>query len=147
MKNLDLESVEAQIEMLADQRAVTKAQPINQVPEHQAAWRFFAFEQIFFFWEAYTVSVDELVFTIIAGVVAVTIVAVIFIPHWSAAFIVLPLIIVLYIDLLGTIRFFGLQINGLTYVCVVVRTFSFSHPSHNRLLTRLTRLACLFTKL
>ena len=113
--------------MLADQRAVTKAQPINQIPEHQSAWRFFAFQQIFFFWEAYTVAVDELVFTIIAGVVAVTLVAVIFIPHWTAAFIVLPLIIVLYVDLLGTIRFFGLQINGLTYVCVVVRTISLRH--------------------
>ena len=121
LKNLDLQSVEAQIEMLLDQRNVTKAQPINQTPEHRAEWAFFSFEKMFFYWEAYAVAVDELVFTMISGVVAVTFISFLFIPHWTSVLFVLPSITVLYIDLLGVIRFFGLQINGLTYICVVVR--------------------------
>jgi len=120
LKNLDLRSVHAQVDMLFDQREVSMAQPINMMPQHQDDWAMFSFNDLFFYWEAYAVAVDELVMTIISGVVSVTLIAFIFIPHWSAAFFVLPMIMVLYINLLGTVRFFGLDINGLTYICVVV---------------------------
>lgn len=49
----------------------------------------------------YSVSVDEMVFTMIAGVVAVTFIAFVFIPHWTGAVLVCPLIIILYINMLG----------------------------------------------
>ncbi|CAB9518966.1 Protein patched homolog 1 [Seminavis robusta] len=120
LQNLDLKSVTAQMDMLLDQRNVTQRQPLNQLPEHSEEWAMFNFETLFFYWEAFVVAVDELVMTIISGVIAVTVIAIIFIPHWSAAFFVFPIIMVLYIDMLGTIRFFGLDINGLTYICIVV---------------------------
>ena len=47
-------------------------------------------------------------------------VAFVFVPHWTASLFVVPLICVLYTNLLGTVRFLGLYINPLTYVCVVV---------------------------
>ena len=46
-------------------------------------------------------SVDELVFTMIAGVVAVTFITFVFVPHWTGAVLVCPLIIVLYVNMLG----------------------------------------------
>jgi len=120
LQDLDLKDVEAQIDMLFDQREVTLAQPINQMEEHQKDWAFFAYDELFGYWEAYSVSVDELVFTMIAGVVAVTFISFVFIPHWTGAPLVCPLIIVLYINMLGSLNFLGLHINGITYVCVVV---------------------------
>jgi len=112
--------VEAQIDMLFDQRDVTLAQPINQQEGHEKDWAFFAYDELFGYWEAYSVSVDELVFTMIAGVVAVTFIAFVFIPHWTGAVLVCPLIIILYINMLGSLNCLGLHINGITYVCVVV---------------------------
>ena len=120
LKNLDLESVQAQIDMLNDQHEVTMVQPINQLDYTKDEWRFFAFDELFFYWEAYAVAVDELISTMAGGVIAVCVISAVFMPHWTAVAFVLPFIVVLYIDLLGTVRFFGLNINGLTYVCVVV---------------------------
>jgi hypothetical protein len=51
--------------------------------------------------EFYTVAINELILTTIAGIVAVSIVGFIFIPHWTAVLFVSPLITTLYIDLLG----------------------------------------------
>jgi hypothetical protein len=59
----------------------------------------------------FTAATNELIFTIISGAVAVTIVAIILIPHWSAALYVLPFMIVLNVDLLGMIQLAGLSIN------------------------------------
>jgi hypothetical protein len=47
------------------------------------------------------VCVSELTATTIAGVVSVTVVAFLLIPHWTAVFYVLPLIVILYVDMLG----------------------------------------------
>ena len=117
LRNIDLKNVEEQIEMLADQREVASVQPINQ---DKNDWSFFAWDEMFFYWEAYAVAVKELIFTIIAGVVAVTVISFVFMPNYTATLIICPMILVLYIDLLGTFRAIGLNINGLTYVCVVV---------------------------
>lgn len=53
------------------------------------------------FQEFYTVAINELILTTISGIVAVSIVAFLFIPHWTAVLFVSPLITTLYIDLLG----------------------------------------------
>jgi hypothetical protein len=53
-------------------------------------------------------------------VVAISVIGFLLIPHWSAVLFVTPLIMVLYVDLLGTLQFSGLKINPLTYVCLVV---------------------------
>lgn len=71
-------------------------------------------------WAFYEASVDELIFTTIAGVAAVTGVAFCFIPHWTAALFVFPLICILYIDLLGFIQWFDVSINAVSYIALVM---------------------------
>lgn len=61
-----------------------------------------------------------MVFTMIAGVVAVTFITFVFVPHWTGAVLVCPLITILYINMLGLMNFLGLRINGMTYLCIVV---------------------------
>ena len=65
--------------VLNDQRAVTVAQPLN---EGQKDFRMFTFADLYFLWEFYSVAVDELIVTTIAGVVSVTVVAFLLMPHW-----------------------------------------------------------------
>ena len=57
--------------------------------------------------EFYSASVNELILTTILGVVSVTGIALLFIPHWTAALFVLPMICILYIDLLGVMQWGG----------------------------------------
>ncbi|CAB9499474.1 Pick C1-like protein 1 [Seminavis robusta] len=114
---VDLEVVQEQSFFYADQQQVSEAQPINQGEDR---FKFFSFFNIYFIWEFYTVVVHELILTTVSGIVAVTVLAFIFIPHWSAALFVLPVMCILYIDLLGMLQFIGLYINPLTYLCLVI---------------------------
>jgi hypothetical protein len=52
-------------------------------------------------WEFYATAVDELLLTTILGVAAVTGIAFLLIPHWTAAPFVAVSLIVLYVELLG----------------------------------------------
>ena len=70
--------------------------------------------------ELYKVAIQELVFTTIWGVVAVCAVGFVIIPHWTAVLFVGPLIVMLYFNLLGTMQAFGIYINAVTYVTVVI---------------------------
>ena len=98
LRNVDFDVVQSQIAMLNDQRAVSAAQPVNQGEEH---WKMFTFADLYFLWEFYSIAVKELTSTTIAGVVSVAIIAFLLIPHWTAVFFVLPMIIMLYVDMLG----------------------------------------------
>lgn len=117
LAKIDFDNVQEQIKMLNDQRAVSYAQPAN---EGQDDFRMFTFTDLYFLWEFYSVAVRELAITTIVGVVAVTLVAFVLMPHWTAVFIVFPMIIMLYVDLLGTLQWAGLHINAVTYVCLTI---------------------------
>lgn len=78
------------------------------------------FVKIYNIWSFYSVTVNELILTTTVGVVAVTGLALLLIPHWSAALFVFPLICILYIDLLGVMQWAGLHINAVTYVALVM---------------------------
>ena len=117
LRNVDLTNVNDQIDMLMGQREVTLQQPTNQGLKDL---NFFSFDTIFFYWELYAQAVQELSVTILSGIVAVTLVSVILIPHWSAVLFVLPGIVIMYINFLGTMQWMGLHINSLTYVIVVM---------------------------
>lgn len=58
--------------------------------------------------------------TTILGVVSVTLVAFLFIPHWTAALFVLPMICMLYVDLLGFMQWGGVTIDPVAYVTCVM---------------------------
>ena len=88
--------------MLHDQREVTQTQPINNLPQYQDNWAFFSYENMYLYWEAFDVAVDELMFTILSGIVACTLIAFILMPHWTGALFVGPMICMLYINYLGT---------------------------------------------
>jgi Niemann-Pick C1 protein len=66
------------------------------------------------------VSAKELRFTTIMGIVAVTGVTFLLIPHWTAAIFVLPLISVLYLDLLGVLQWAGIHVNPVSYIALVL---------------------------
>jgi len=115
--NVDVEDVNDQIDTLDDQRAVSKRQPVNQ---GESDWRFFSYDGIYNIWEFYAVSVEELIFTTIIGVVAVTGVALVFVPHFSGALFVLPMICLLYVDLLGVMNWGGVDVNAVSYIALVM---------------------------
>ena len=104
MEGLDQDVVTEAIEALADQHAVSARQPINQ---NRDEFAFFYFDTSFFIFEFYTAAPKELALTTIIGVASVTAIAMLLIPHWTAALLVGPLIAILYVDLLGTMQMAG----------------------------------------
>ncbi|CAB9516753.1 Pick C1-like protein 1 [Seminavis robusta] len=104
-------------DMLKEMRAVSSRQPINQGKEH---WPFLTYSDEYHILEFYSVVVDELISTTIMGVVAVSVIAMIFIPHWTAVLFVFPFISFLYIDMLGFLYISGVQINAISYMTLVM---------------------------
>jgi len=99
LRKVDMYDIQDQIATLQLQRDITLSQPINQIGDELAL---FTFDDMYFFWELYSTVVDELIFSTMTCVVVVTGVTFVTIPHWSAVAFVLPLIIMLYFDMLGT---------------------------------------------
>ena len=106
LDNLSLDFVQDQIDAMADIKRVISDHPINQ-GTNEGDEAFFAFDLIFFLWEFYTLVTEELRTTAVSGIVTVSVIGFVLIPHWSAFFFVAPLIIVLYVDLLGKIQAIG----------------------------------------
>jgi len=107
MDQIDWTSVQNQIGAFRQQMDVTLAQPINS-PELLAepgSFNFFLYESsTFYAWEFYEMMVAELIGTSVSGMVVVMIMAFLFLPHWSGVFILLPVMVVLYIDMIGKFR-------------------------------------------
>jgi Niemann-Pick C1 protein len=117
MDNVDVENVNEQVDALEDQSSVSGGQNINQ---GRGEWAFFTYDGIYNIWEFYAASVNEVIFTTVLGVASVTGITLIFVPHWSAAFFVLPLICILYVDLLGAMQWAGVHINAVSYISLVM---------------------------
>lgn len=73
-----------------------------------------------FFREFYRVSPDELRLSTIIGTITVSILALVFIPHWTAVLFVAPIMICLYVDLLGWIQLLGVHVNPVMYISYVM---------------------------
>jgi len=108
-----MQSVTDNIKTLEAERQVVKSQLMNQGKKD---FPFFTYTDQYRMWEFYAASVGELTFTAVTGVVSVTVIALLMIPHWSAAFIVLPIMCVLYVDMLGFMQWCGVTINGVSYM-------------------------------
>ena len=115
--NVDMEDVADQIDTLADLKRVASSQPINEGKVEQS---FFTSLAEYNTWEFYTQSVDELILTAVLGIVSVTIIAFILVPHWTASPTVFPLMCLLYMDLLGVLQWGGIAINAVSYVTLVM---------------------------
>jgi Niemann-Pick C1 protein len=64
--------------------------------------------------------VEELILSTVLGVVAVVVISLFFIPHWTGAIFVSVFVSMLYIDLLGFAQVAGLHINSVTYIGLVM---------------------------
>lgn len=117
IKNLDYNSVGDQIALLQAQNKVTINHPLNHNAKEYHA---FLYKDRFHLWEFFEVAIQELQYTAVTGIATVTIFSLLFVPHWSGVVYVFPLMCVLYVDLLGLFQAFGLSINVLTYVTLVV---------------------------
>lgn len=98
VKNVNFNDVQEQVNLLLDQRAVTAKEPVNQGKHN---WPFFTLNELYFLWEFYAITANQLTFSTVTGVVAVTVVSFLLMPHWTATVFVLPMIVILYLDLLG----------------------------------------------
>ena len=72
------------------------------------------------FREFYRVSPDELQLSTIIGTITVSALALLFIPHWTAVLFVAPIMICLYVDLLGWIQLLGVHVNPVMYISYVM---------------------------
>ena len=117
MNNIDLLDIHDQIKAYEDQNRVAVMSPVNQGGEDLT---FFSHSEMYLTWVFYLVAVDELILTTVIGVVAVTGVAFLFVPHWTAVLFVLPLICILYVDLLGVMKWAGIHINAVSYLAMVM---------------------------
>ena len=117
MNNINDDVVTELIDALEDQREISSKQPVNAGKDD---WSFFTYSELYLIWEFYSAAVGELILTTILGVVAVSVLAAVFMPHWSAIFFVAPLICVLYVDLLGVLQFSGIAINPVSYISLVM---------------------------
>merc|ERR1719215_1880362 len=119
MNRINQRSVESQIDALENQRIISEQMPINMGVDPDN-WKFFTFEELYYIWQFYTESPSELVLSTILGVSAVSIISLIFIPHWSAVLFVAPIISILYVDLLGFLQLCGVAINAVSYIALVM---------------------------
>lgn len=104
MDNVDVEDVQNQINAWAEQLRVTEDQPVNaeKFIVEGSGFNFFLYEEnMIFTFEFFAIFVSELINSSILGVAAVTVVAFLFLPHWSSALFLCPLLSILYIDLIG----------------------------------------------
>ncbi|CAB9509581.1 Pick C1-like protein 1 [Seminavis robusta] len=117
LDNIDEENVLEVVAALELQRSISANQLINKDKDE---WAFFTWAEDYYIWEFYLVSPDELRLTTIIGVVSVSFLALIFIPHWTAILFVGPIVAILYIDLLGFIELCGLAVNPVMYISTVM---------------------------
>ena len=100
LTNVDFDNVQDQLDYYHDQLEVTHSQPINDGLAEKD-WPFFSFEYIYFVWQYYDAIKSELIFSTISGVVALSLIGFVLMPHWSASVYLVPLIIILYMDVMG----------------------------------------------
>ena len=102
--NIDVASVDNQVQAFNDLMDVTVAQPINSDVDYAAGegFHFFMHEDtMIYYWEFLGAMMGELITSSILGGLGVAVISAVFLPHWTAPLILVPLIAILYIDLLG----------------------------------------------
>ena len=108
------------VQAFRDQRAITKNQPINQLENSNGEYSFFTYESVYLLWEFLLVTPTALIQSTLIGIGTVSLMSIFFMPHWSGFFFVTPLAMVLYIDLTGFIQFFGIDLNGISFVSLLM---------------------------
>ena len=113
--NVDVYDNEAQIDALKAEKEVAQSQSMN-LGKDTSDWRMFSFGEIYHAWELYAVIVQEILLSVIVGLVAVFVIALIFIPHLFGALLVTPIVGMIYVELLGVLQIAGLHLNTVSAV-------------------------------
>ena len=74
----------------------------------------------YYIWEFYKASPEELILSTLLGTASVSFLALLFIPHWSAVFIVCFMLSVLYVDLMGFIQLCGVSVSPVMYISMIM---------------------------
>ena len=119
LDQVDIDDVKAQIVAFDNQERVARMQAVNNGLEGND-WAFFSFDASYFVWSFFKVCPQGLKLTTITGLTAVTLISVFAIPHWSSGFFSAPLTVVLYVDLLGFLQFWGVTINAVSYITLTL---------------------------
>lgn len=119
--DVPFDDADAQMDFVLKQRAVTERQPVNisDGNDHDN-WAFFMYNINLIIIDFMLILDKEIIGTAVASLVAVSIVTLLFMPHWTAILFVLPLMVVLYVDLLGTIQIMGFHLNAIVFIIFVV---------------------------
>ena len=119
MDQVDPDDVKDQTDALNNQERVAREQTVNKGLSGKD-WAFFSFDSEYFIWSFFKACPQELTLTTITGVIAVTVISIFAIPHWTAVLFSAPLVVILYIDLLGFIQFMGVTINSVSYITLTL---------------------------
>jgi len=117
MDNVNVNVLATGLHALEQQREVSRAQLVNQGTDD---WAFFTFDEIYLLYEFLFITPTELTKSTLIGLGSVSLMSVLFMPHWSGILFVAPMVMILYVDLMGFIQFFGIDVNGVTYVSLLV---------------------------
>ena len=117
MDNVDSTVLKTGLDALYQQRKVSTAQPINQ---QGSSWAFFTYDDIYLLWEFLYITPVQLRNSTIMGLMTVCFMSLLFMPHWTGILFVMPLVAIIYVDLLGFIQWFGVDVNGVTYVSLLM---------------------------
>jgi len=138
--NINQEIVSDQVNALNQQEYVTSIQDINNNMYQQQGesddvnnvvndryeknnkeeYDFFTYGEQYYYWEFFSVTQTELVQTTITSISAVCVLSLFFMPHWSAVLFISPIMLMLYIDILGVMHIAGLSINAVTYLALIM---------------------------
>jgi len=103
MDVVNSDDVKGQIDALDHQERVAGEQDVNKGLAGKD-WAFFSFDDTYFIWSFFRACPTELTQTTISGIVAVTLISIVAIPHWSSVFFSAPLVAILCVDLLGFLQ-------------------------------------------
>ena len=109
--NLDMNDAAQVMALMKSQAKVANEQPIN-TGRDTAVPSFFTFNAIYYLWDFLIEIEVELKITTIIGVTSMSLMALIFLPHWSGIIFVVPMIISLYVDMMGIFHLAGIELNG-----------------------------------
>jgi predicted RND superfamily exporter protein len=104
-----------QIDVLKAEQEVARSQPLSS-GKGAGDWPVFSFGEIYYAWETFAIIVHDILLTVIVGLVAVFVIALIFIPHPFGALLVTPIVAMVYVELLGVLQIAGLHINNVSSI-------------------------------
>ena len=115
--DIPYDGTEQQIHVIQHVQDVTREQPINK---GKLNGPFFAYDKTFQLYEYTAIAIDELILMTVTSVSAVGSVSLVFMPHWSAALFMFPMLGMMYIDVLGFMQWFEIPINALTSTVLAI---------------------------